>query len=257
MYYKKPGLPEEDEIVICTVKKILYHSVFVTIEEYQNLEGMIHISEISPGRIRNLRDYVTEGKKIVCKVLNVKKDKHQVDLSLRRVNQSQRINKSKEFKQEQKAEKLLEFIGKEINKDLKEMYKFLGFKLIEDYGSLNNAFENFSLDEELVEKLKLPKKASEILLKTVTEKIKPPQVEVQAKLELKSLSSNGVEDIKYVLLKLQKGNIKITYVSAPKYKISIIASDYKTAEGILSQLEEDSKELAKEKNLTVNFERTK
>ena len=101
MYYKKQGLPEEDEIVMCTVKKILPHSVFVSLDEYNNLEGMIHISEISPGRIRNLRDFVTEEKKIVCKILKVNKEKKQIDLSLRRVNQSQRINKSKEYKQEQ------------------------------------------------------------------------------------------------------------------------------------------------------------
>ena len=87
---KKKGFPEEDDIVLCTVKKILYHSVFVTLDEYDNLEGMIHISEIAPGRIRNIRDYVREGKKLVCKVLRVRKEKGHFDLSLRRVNEGQR-----------------------------------------------------------------------------------------------------------------------------------------------------------------------
>ena len=57
MFYKKQGFPEESELVLCTVKKILDHSVFVGLDEYNNLEGMIHISEVSPGRIRNIRDH--------------------------------------------------------------------------------------------------------------------------------------------------------------------------------------------------------
>ncbi len=54
----KVGFPKESEIVICTVTNIQYNSVFVKLDEYKNLQGMIHISEISPGRIRNLRDFV-------------------------------------------------------------------------------------------------------------------------------------------------------------------------------------------------------
>ena len=68
MLYKKQGYPEEEELVLCTVTNVQHHSVFVNIDEY-NLSGMIHISEVSPGRIRNIRDYVKEGKVIVCKVL--------------------------------------------------------------------------------------------------------------------------------------------------------------------------------------------
>ena len=35
MFYKKQGIPENGEVVICTVKKILFHSVFVDIDEYR------------------------------------------------------------------------------------------------------------------------------------------------------------------------------------------------------------------------------
>jgi len=66
MFYKKQGFPEVDDIIICTIKKILPNCVFVILDEYENKEGLIHISEISPGRIRNIRDFVKEGKKIVC-----------------------------------------------------------------------------------------------------------------------------------------------------------------------------------------------
>ena len=65
---------EEGQIVLCTVDKIVGTTVFVKIED--NGEGTITTSEISPGRIRNLRKYVIPGKKIVCKVLNTKNGTH-------------------------------------------------------------------------------------------------------------------------------------------------------------------------------------
>ncbi|MEK6948847.1 MAG: S1 RNA-binding domain-containing protein, partial [Nanoarchaeota archaeon] len=60
MLLQKKGFPQEDELVLCTVTKVEFHSVFVTLDEYGK-GGMIHISEVSPGRIRNIRDFVREG----------------------------------------------------------------------------------------------------------------------------------------------------------------------------------------------------
>jgi|TARA_Y100000310_G_scaffold323291_1_gene383437 translation initiation factor 2 subunit 1 len=257
MYYKKKGMPEEGEIVLCTVKKILYHSVFSTIDEYATLEGMIHISEISPGRIRNIRDYVKEGKQIVCKILRIDKIKGHIDLSIRRVNTTQKINKIKEFKQEQRAEKILELIGKELNNDLPKMYKELGHKLIEDYGSINNAFENFALDDELIDDLKLPRKSSDLLKKIIEEKIKIPEIEVKETLEITTEKPNGIEIIKKILTKLQKGDIKLTYLGSPKYKIVVKASDYKTAEGIMNQLNKDAQKMADEEGAIITYSKIK
>jgi len=43
----------------------------VNLEEYESKSGMIHISEVSAGRIKNIREFVAEGKFIVCKVLSI------------------------------------------------------------------------------------------------------------------------------------------------------------------------------------------
>src|SRR3989344_5879927 len=120
MLLRKQGFPEEDEIVICTVKTILNSAVFAHLDEYGR-DGMINISEVSPGRIRNLRDFVTEGKKIVCKVLRIDRLKGHIDLSLRSVNQAQRINKNKEYKNEIKALRILESASKILKKSEKEV----------------------------------------------------------------------------------------------------------------------------------------
>ncbi len=113
MLYKREGMPEEDELVLCTVTAVHGHSVFAKLDEYGKT-GMIHISEVSPGRIRNIRDYVVEGKKIVCKVLRIDKVKGHIDLSLRRVNAGQKKNKTNEIKQEQKELSLSNSLNKPL-----------------------------------------------------------------------------------------------------------------------------------------------
>ena len=239
MFYKKKGFPEKEEIVLCTVKKILYHSVFVILDEYERKEGMVHISEVSPGRIRNLRDYVKEGKKVICKVISINREKGHIDLSLRRVNQGQRVAKNNEIKQEQKAENLLDFVGKKLKKDLNEMYKDFGYKVIDKYGSLYGGFLKIVLDPELIDEFDLKKDFKDIMLNAILDKIKLPEVTVKGMLVLSSEEPDGVEVIKTALVSAQKGKIEISYVSAPKYVISVTASDYKTAEGILKNAIEE------------------
>ena len=80
---------EEGDLVLCTVDRIVGTVVFVKIKSKdKEIEGSIVLSEIAPGRIRNLRDYVVPKKKIVCKILRIKGEN--IELSLRRVSQKER-----------------------------------------------------------------------------------------------------------------------------------------------------------------------
>jgi translation initiation factor 2 subunit 1 len=256
MVFQKNGLPEEGDIVICTVKKILFHSVFVSLDEYHNKEGMIHISEVAPGRIRNIRDYVKEEKKVICKALRVDLEKGHVDLSLRRVNNSERINKNNEYKQEQKAERILESLAKENKKNLEEMYKEVGIKIIDTYGSLREGFQSISFDNELIKNLNLNKKIEDSLLKIINEKIRPPEVMIQGTLTMQSNASDGIDIIKKILSNFKDKNLKISYISAPKYRVVLKGPDYKSVELRLKELRENFITLGKENNCLVDFTRS-
>ncbi len=243
MFYRKKGLPEEGDIVLCTVKKILYHSIFAELDEYEHQDGMIHISEIAPGRIRNIRDYVREGKKLVVQVLRVDTVKRQVDLSLRRVPMNLRNKKNEEYRQESKSEKLLELVGKELGTDLAGAYKKFGYKLLEQYGLLQNAFNDISVHGmEAVAELKLPDKEAKTLVTIIQDKIRPPEVSVSCELVLQSVQENGVEDIKHALVVgeefANKNDVKmtLTYVSAPKYRVEVFSNDYIDAEDKLESV---------------------
>ncbi|MBS3134249.1 translation initiation factor IF-2 subunit alpha [Candidatus Woesearchaeota archaeon] len=258
--YKNKEFPEEDEIIVCTVKKILYDSIFVDLDQYMH-DGLIHISEIAPGRIRNIRDYVRDGKKIVCKVLRVDKNKNNIELSLRRVSQAQRINKNKEYKQELKSEKLLDLAAKKLKISLDDLYKKAGSQIVDSFGSLTDCFNRIVSDSYNIEKLGIEKKIAESITSIVKEKVKLQEVTISGIFSLESRASNGIEIIKktlsYISSLAKNCKIKITYLGAPKYKISITSNNYKTAENIMKEISESTIKYIKKLNGEGSFTRNK
>lgn len=236
MLYVKEGFPEEGELVLCNVSKIQFHSVFVNIDEYRK-QGMIHISEISPGRIRNIRDYVVEGKVVVCKVLRVDKKKGYIDLSLRRVTEKQKKLKIDEIKQEQVAEKIIEFMAKEHNQGVKELYKKISTPIFEKYDSLHGCFLDVVNGKGKLDKMDLDEETVKELTALIQQRIKKPEVNIKGDLILTSYAPDGVGVIKESIGRaMKKGGdpLMIKYVGAGKYSVMIKAEDYKTAEKVLN-----------------------
>ncbi|HIE33962.1 MAG TPA: S1 RNA-binding domain-containing protein, partial [Candidatus Altiarchaeales archaeon] len=95
---KESRYPEPGELVIATVQNIFKQGAFVTLDEYGNKRGMLHLSEISLKWVRNIRNYVKEGQKVVLLVLRVNPERGHIDLSLRRVSDAQRKAKLQEVK---------------------------------------------------------------------------------------------------------------------------------------------------------------
>ncbi len=237
MFYRKNGWPEEDELVLCTVTSVQYNSVFCDLDEYPGKGGMIHISEVTAGRIRNIREFVQEGRKVVCKVLRVDQQRGHIDLSLRRVNERQRIEKGQQLKQEAKAENLLVHLAKERKKDPQQFYDEVAPALLEGYEYVHQAFEDIVDDSFTLKDTKLDKKLGEDIEKLVRERIKPKEVQIEGVFEITTFAEGGVDIVKDALLKAHKaaqpGDVR--YLGGGSYKISVTAEDYKIAEKRLKE----------------------
>ncbi len=134
----------ENDVILCTVKRIEKTTVFLEIDGYG--QGTMIFSEVSPGRIRNIREYVVPNKKIVCKVLRIK-DGHP-ELSLRRVKAKERDEVLDTHKKEKILANILKPVMKgktpEILEKIKEKYQLAEF--------LDEARENPDLIETFVTK---------------------------------------------------------------------------------------------------------
>jgi len=255
MLAKKTGLPQEDELVLCTVTAVQYSSVFCSLDEYGKT-GMIHISEVAPGRIRNIREYVKEGKKIVCKILRINQEKGHIDLSLRRVSEMQRRQKLNQIKQEQLAEKIIEHAAKQHLKKSDDIIAALTKALVPDYGGLFPAFEQAAEDKLDLSKY-VEKKLAADILEAIKQRIKPQEVTVDGDITLLTYAPNGLDLVKEALHKAKntKGKPIIRYKGAGTYHISLIAEDYKTGEKMLKEAVDAVLESAKTHKMQANFVR--
>ncbi len=220
---------EVGDIVLCTVDRTVGTVVFVKIDE--GGEGSIILSEIAPGRIRNLRDYVVPKKKIVCKVLRVSGNK--IDLSLRRVTQKEQKEIKEQYKQEKSYKSILKSVlGEKVDKIIQEITKQDNI-----YEFLQEAKENPKELEKLVGK-KDTKKILDIL-KTQKQK----KAIIKKEISLTTTKPKGLELIKDILKSKEKSKIK--YISAGRYSIKTESNDIKTADKklreIISEIEKKSK----------------
>ena len=71
-------------IVTGSVTGIEKYGVFVNLDDYYS--GLIHISEISHGFVKNVNDFVNLGETIKVKVIDVDDDTFHVKLSIKDIN---------------------------------------------------------------------------------------------------------------------------------------------------------------------------
>lgn len=257
MLLQKEGYPQEGEVVLCRVTKIHTHGVFVHLEEYGK-SGMIHISEIAPGRIRNMREFVKEDKIIVCVVLRTNQEKGYIDLSLRRVSSTLRRNKINQIKQEQKAEKIIEFLGKELKKPVQALYKEITGPIFQKYLTLYGCFEDIVAEKVKLADLGVKKEYIKQLEDLVKQRIKPTIVYIGGDLQIVSYEPNGVQIAKQILQKAKISGgeaVDIKYLGGGKYKFLVHAGEYKDAEKILRETIETAEKTAGKTETQVMFYR--
>ena len=257
MFFKKKGLPERGELVTCIVKKVLPHAVFVNLDEYENKEAMLHISEVSSRWVKNIKDFVSEGKMVVCKVLDIKREGH-VDVSLKRVSAYEKQRKLTELKLEARVEKLIELIAKKLKEKPEQALKEIGEKIIETFDSLHEFFTYVkSQGVEAIDELEIPDKWKNELKTQISEQLKAVKIKIQKKVEFSSDEPDGATRLKKIFEEFKKLGSKIKleikYISAPNYLIEFTVQDYKKGEADFTEIFNKIQELAKKTNVNITL----
>ena len=244
--YTKKGLPEKDDLIICTIREATSSSVFVSIDEYEKVEGMIHVSEIARRMVRAMKVYLKPQTQLVCKVMKVDTDKRFVELSLRRVGEGQRRTKLQQWKNEKVASDILEVFAKQAGLTTKQAFDKVGHAIIDKYGGLYPAFmELAQKDSSVLEKLDIDKTLAEKLTELIKKRIVPPKAEIVGHLIMSSAAADGVEVVKKAVAladevaKKHKSKLDIRYISAPKYRFRLESSSNKAAEEAFKSLQQE------------------
>lgn len=254
MVRKSQEWPSEGELIVATVYKVLGYGAFANLEEYEGKEAFIHISEVSSGWVKNIRDHVRENQKIVARVLRVNPRKGHVDASLKRIREDQRTKKIQQWKVEQKAEKFLELAAKTLDKDLDTAYNEVGYELMDRFGDIYGAFETASEEGESV---LIDEGINEEWAKTIADiakkNITPPEVHITGYVDIQTFDPNGVDIIRKALEAAEKEDIEIQCVGAPRYRITVKSTDYIQAEKDLKSAADRAIEIIEESNGNGTF----
>ncbi len=263
MVYRE-DIPDVGEIVVATVTEVQRLGAKVTLDEYKNVEGYIPISEITSGWVKNIRDYLNEGKKVVGIVMDVDKNLRRVTLSMRRITEAQKKRKLVEWKRTLKGYKLLEIVAEKINTTPEKAYKNFGRRLERVFGSIYRAFEEAAMNPDILKKEGFRGKWINVFVEVAKDNITTRRIHIDERFYIQTLAPDGIERIKNCLTKMlsvlekegyESVDVRIIYEGAPKYRVRIIAPEYPLAEKVLSDLKEFMNNCAKENALEVSFER--
>ena len=253
-------MPEQGEIVIATITKVMDHGAYVSLDEYDGMQGFLHISEIAPGWIRSVTKFVKNGEKKVLLVKKVNQRRGDIDLSLKQISKDQKKQKLREVKKFEKGNTLLQSVREKAELSDDDM------AALEDkiYAKFDSIYDVFI---EIGRKGDTPIRDLGIVgnvaaaMHDVASKIKLPSVEIRGIMEITSSRSDGVEIIRKILLgALPTGdggteNMKITYLGAPKYRLSITSEDFKSAEKMLKPVISGIQTKVEKKRGTFKFTR--
>ena len=257
MSTEQQELPEIGEIVIATITKISDHGAYVTLDEYNKIQGFLHVSEIAPGWVRKVNKYVREGEKKVLLVKKVGSERKEIDLSLKQISKDQRKKKLLDVKRFEKEQGILKNIQEKSKLTTKQVEE-LEDKLLSKYNSIYDAMLNIAIKGTgEINDLKLQKKVQDTI-EDICSKMKLPSVELRGILEISNNKSNGVELIKKTLSDAENtdgAKIEINYLGAPRYRLSLISQDFKSAERSLKPILEKIEKDVKKQSGVYNFTR--
>jgi translation initiation factor 2 subunit 1 len=187
----------------------------------------------------------------------VDSERADIDLSLKQVSNDQKKKKLLEVKRHEKGATLIHKVQEKSKLSKSEIEK-LEDALYTKYDSIYDAFIDIARNGiSAINELKVPKKAVSVL-EEISSKIKLPSVEIRGILEISSDKPDGVEIIKNTLLNSMKDeskNVQITYLGAPRYRLSVTAQDFKLAEKIMKPVLEEIQQSIEKKKGTFKFTR--
>ena len=247
-------VPDEGDIVIGTVSEIIDHGAYVSLDEFDGMRGFLHIGEIAPGWIRSIRRHLKDGEKKVLRVKRVDARRSDIFLSLKQVSAEQRKMKMLEVKKFEKGRTLIGSVKEKAGLTDAQAAR-LEADLDAKFDTVHDAFLEIARAGGPAGLLKLDKKTAKAVAE-VSSRIRLPSVEIRGVMEITCPGPNGVEAVKKAFSGvLGRDGVTVTYLGAPKYRVSVTAKDFKAAEKDLKPLVDSVQRAVEKKKGTFSFAR--
>ncbi|KAI5165117.1 translation initiation factor 2 subunit 1 [Nematocida sp. ERTm5] len=229
-YFEK--YPKEGKVVIGRIKSFADIGAYITLPEYDDIEGLIIYSELTKKRTRNIQKLIKVGTLEGFLVLKVDKEKGYIDLSKKRAQYEDKVEAFERYYKGKIAHNFMQSISVKCDCSLNTLYSKFGWEAEKEFGSLYKCFREVLFGEGVLQsKLEKSDFITEELLGDIEELVKQkfivPKVKVRADAETKCNKGNGVLVIKAILMKIEKEypEVEVSLISSPVFSFSLMCED--------------------------------
>lgn len=204
--YYAQKYPEVDDVVMVTVRSIAEMGAYVHLLEYNNIEGMILLSELSRRRIRSMNKLIRVGKTEPVVVIRVDKDKGYIDLSKRRVSKEDVERCTEKFAKAKAVNSIIRHVGELLGyvseEQVEELYLKTAWHFEEKYKRQAYAYDVFKqavIDPTILDECNLDKETGTVLLTQIQRKLQSQAVKIRADIEVSCFEYEGIDAVKSAL----------------------------------------------------------
>jgi translation initiation factor 2 subunit 1 len=226
--------PDLDSLVMVNVRNIAEVGVYVSLLEYNNVEGMILLSELSRRRIRSIHKMIRIGRNEVVMVMRVDHEKGYIDLSKRRVSPEDVAACEDKFKKAKAVHGVLRHLADRKGLILEELYEKIGWPLYRKYGHAYDAFKlalapdseaDSSTIQDPFDELQIPQEIKEELKTYIRRRLAPQPIKIRADIEVSCFTYAGIDAIREALVAGircggDNSSIKVKLIAPPIYVLS-------------------------------------
>lgn len=215
--------PEEGDLVVVNVKAIEEMGAYVELLEYNNIEGMILLSELSRRRIRSINRLLRVGRQEVVMVIRADREKGIVDLSKRRVAPEDIVKAEERFKKSKAVHSIVKHISSKLKTPILGLYTRLAWPLYRKYGHAYDAFQVAVSDPDtILGPIELSAEERAEVLNYIKLKMTPKELRIRADIQVTCVTYAGIEAIRSALLCAEacgtdKVPIKVQLIAPPLY----------------------------------------
>lgn len=224
--YYENEFPEDGSYVVVRIHRWHENGAYVQLLEYDNIEGLILSGEVTRKRVNHVNKLLKIGKRETMVVVRVDESKSYIDLSRKKVQEKDQKACEKFYKKSKIVHNILRQVAVKKEVTLLSLYKAFGWKLYKQYEHAYDAFRLSLSDQTLAFKdVKVPEDVKEELLEAIKHRMAPQPVKVKSDFELKCMNFEGVEGIRYALLKTQEiinvdePQVSFTLIAPPNYRL--------------------------------------
>jgi len=209
----------------------------VNLLEYNKIEGMILLSELSRRRIRSINKLIRVGRNEVVVVIRVDKEKGYIDLSKRRVSNEEILKCEEKFARGKTVNSILrhtaEVLKLTTDEQFEELYEKTAWKLDDKFKKPGYAYDIFKqcvADVSVLDDCDIPQEWKDILISNIKRRLTPQAVKCRADIEVSCYSYEGIDAIKKALregltLSTDDKPVKINLIAPPVYVVTSSSLD--------------------------------